>query len=88
MAALATAGYNIVMETDEEGNQHYYWQAEKVMINYKPTKLDYYQLAADLRRKGIWYFTDGDKYKTFISTDPLHISTESLIYCLMFFFGQ
>lgn len=88
MTALATAGYNIVMETDEEGNQHYYWQEEKVMINYKPTKLDYYQLAADLRRKGIWYFTDGDKYKTFISTDPLHISTESLIYCHMFLFGS
>lgn len=45
-------------------------------------------LAKKLNEKGIWYFTDGDRYKTFISTEPLHISTESIIYCLMFFFGS
>lgn len=58
------------------------------MSGYKSTKLDYYTLATILKKKGIWYFTDGDKYKTFISTAPLHISTESIIYCLMFFFGS
>lgn len=88
MAALTNAGYNILSETDVEGKVHYYWQEERVMTHYKPTKLDYYLLATELRRKGLWYFTDGDKYKTFISIDPLRISTESLIYCLMFFFGS
>ncbi len=88
MNALISAGYNILQETDEEGRDHYYWQEERVMDNYVPTKLDYYLLASELRRKGIWYFTDGNKYKTFISKEPLHISTESVIYCLMFFFGS
>lgn len=85
---LMSAGYNITTETDAVGTTTYYWEEEYLMSGYKSTKLDYYMLAIELKKKGIWYFTDGDKYKTFISTAPLHISTESIIYCLMFFFGS
>lgn len=87
-ADLNGAGYNIVSETDDEGNTFYYWVEEIHMLGAKPTKLDYFSLARKLRTKGVWYFTDGDRYRTFISTDPIHISTESIIYCLMFFFGS
>lgn len=59
----------------------YYWKQEWRMPKYEPTKKDYHSLATELKNKGIWYFTDGDRYKTFISTIPLHISTESIIYC-------
>ncbi len=85
---LIDNGYNILCKKDEEGIDRYFWEEEKLMSSYRATKLDYYMLAEELRRKGIWYFTDGDTYKTFISTSPLHISTESIIYCLMFFFGS
>lgn len=85
---LIAAGYNIINEQDEGGNEQYFWMEEHTMLNYSPTKSDYYSLSQKLKQKGIWYFTDGDKYKTFISTDPLHISTESIIYCIMFFFGS
>lgn len=85
---LTSVGYNIEQKIDDNGETHYYWIEEIAMLAYKETKLDYYVLASKLRRKGIWYYTDGSKYRTFISTKPLHISTESIIYNLMFFFGS
>lgn len=86
--SLKFAGYNIENEIDTNGTTSYFWKEEKFILGFKPTKFDYYSLATELRKKGIWYFTDGDRYKTFISTSPLHNSTESIIYCLMFFFGS
>lgn len=85
---LVTAGYHIISEIDKEGNTKFYWQEDQLMTNYAPTKFDYYMLSQKLKEKGFWYFTDGEKYKTYISTNPIHISTESIIYCLMFFFGS
>lgn len=86
--SLRSVGYNVIAECDEEGNNTYYWQEEKLMLHYNPTKWDYYNLASTIREKGIWYYTDGEKYRTYISTNPLHISSESIIYNLMFFFGS
>lgn len=86
-AQLTAAGYNIIQETDA-GITHYYWVEKRTMLTYKETKFDYFMLAKQLRDKGIWYFTDGSRYRTFISISPLHISTESIIYILMFFFGS
>lgn len=85
---LLAAGYNIVQETDEAGQTQFFWIEEITMSSYNVTKVDYYNLAKKLREKGIWYYTDGSEYRTYISTDPLHISTESIIYNLMFFFGS
>ena len=85
---LTAAGYNIVQEKDSDGMIHYYWVEEIAMSTYKETKFDYYMLARKLRAKGIWYYTNGISYHTFISISPLHISTESIIYNLMFFFGS
>lgn len=87
-ADLLSAGYHIISDNDEKGDSQYYWQEDHLMSNYKPTKEDYFILSQKLKHKGIWYFTDGDQYKTFISTAPIRISTESIIYCLMFFFGS
>ena len=87
-ADLVSAGYHIISDIDEEGDSKYYWQEDHLMLNYTPTKVDYFMLSQKIKQKGIWYFTDGDQYKTFISTAPIHISTESIIYCLMFFFGS
>ena len=88
LAQLTAAGYNIVQEIDVNGIVHYNWIEKRTMSSYKETKYDYFMLAKLLREKGIWYFTDGSRYRTFISTSPLHISTESIIYILMFFFGS
>ena len=88
-ADLKASGYEVASVKDENDNEIYFWH-ESISMNhyYKPTKLDYYNLANKIRGKGVWYFTDGDKYRTYISTKPLHISTESIIYNLMFFFGS
>ncbi len=87
-AQLIAAGYNIVKDPDANGIIHYNWIEKITMSTYKETKFDYYMLAKKMREKGIWYYTDGCRYRTFISTSPLHISTESIIYILMFFFGS
>ena len=87
-AQLRAAGYNIVQDVAEDGTSHFKWIEGWTMSSYKETKYDYYMLAERLKTKGIWYYTDGNNYRTFISTSPLHISTESIIYNLMFFFGS
>lgn len=88
MAALIAAGYNMVKETDAGGIDHYYWQERINMHSNSPTKFDYHMLAVKLRERGLWFFTDGCQYKKYISSAPIHISTESIIYNLMFFFGS
>lgn len=85
---LINQGYNIVAEERDDGLSDYFWEESIQMISYKPTKFDYYKLAKKLRDKGIWYFTDGNQYREFISSDKISISTESIIYLLMFFFGS
>jgi hypothetical protein len=87
-AQLRAAGYNIVQDVAEDGTSHFKWIEEWTMSSYKETKYDYYMLAERLKTKGIWYYTDGNIYRTFISISPLHIPTESIIYNLMFFFGS
>ena len=88
MAQLQAAGYIVVKEQDENGKDRYYWEESTYMLSTKPTKSDYYSLSFKMKGKGLWYFTDGNKYKKYVSTEPLHISTESIIYNLMFFFGS
>ena len=88
MAQLQTAGYNIVKEQGVEENDRYYWEENIYIHAFRPTKWDYYRLSSKLKEKGLWYFTDGNQYKKYISTEPLHVSTESIIYNLMFFFGS
>ena len=88
MSALSTAGYTMTKESDGLGNSLYFWQEQVPMKSYTPTKWDYFQLSRKLKSKGLWYLTDGYQYKKYISIDPLHISTESIIYNLMFFFGS
>ena len=85
---LTRVGYNITSEATDDGSTEYFWEESIILPSDKPKKLGYYILSEKLRKKGIWYFTDGNIYKTYISKDPLHISTESIIYNLMFFFGS
>lgn len=85
---LNAVGYNIIRSTKDDGTICYNWVEEWIMSKYKETKYDYYMLAKKIRKKGIWYYTNGNEYRTFISTTPLHISTESIIYNLMFFLGS
>ena len=85
---LVAAGYHIETEVDDQGSVTYYWQEETQMTSYSPTKVDYFMLSNKLKQKGLAYFTDGHQYKKYISTNPLRISTESVIYNLMFFFGS
>lgn len=88
MTLLQTAGYGIVKVLDDDGKDRYYWEEKSQMLRHRPTKWDYYCLSSKLKEKGVWYFTDGNQYKEYISTEPLHISSESIIYNLMFFFGS
>lgn len=87
-AKLQAAGYNIVHEADADGTIRYYWKENRTMASCSVTKFEYYMLSQTLKNKGLWFYTDGDRYKPFISTEPIHHSVESIIYLLMFFFGS
>lgn len=41
-----------------------------------------------MRNLGLWGYTDGDEYKLYISPIALRMSSPSIIYHAMFFFGS
>ena len=41
-ADLESAGYHIISEINEKGDSKYYWQEDHSMLNYSPTKKDYF----------------------------------------------
>lgn len=89
MTQLNATGYHVVDEVQPDGVTHlYYWIENIVMATYSPTRLDYYNLSSIVRRRGVWYYTDGSDYRVYITASPLRVRTESIIYNLMFFFGS
>lgn len=85
---LVNAGYNVDCDYDDKGNANYKWSESICMNKYNPSKFDYYWLSQKIKEKGIWYYTDGNKFNKFISTNQLRLSTESTIYAIMFFLGS
>lgn len=84
MANLNSAGYNITKELDR-----YFLKETYSLANYNVTKGDYFRFSQQLRAKGLWYYLAHDDIRTYISSNTHHrYSMESMIYCVMFFFGS
>ena len=84
MELLNNHGYSIYIS---EGK--YKWRETIMMKTYSVTRKDYYDLSQKIKNKGIWYYTDGNEYRMYISSNrSLALSPESLIYSTMFFFGS
>lgn len=85
---LKSKGYKIIDEIDEDGTARYFWISEWVMPRYGVTLSDYYNLSQSMINQGVWTYTDGDEYRIFISDNSIGLTTECVIYSLMFFFGS
>lgn len=59
-----------------------------VKTTANPTISEKHTLSNKLRDKGIWSYTDGDAYKLYISPTADNMSSASVIYHIMFFFGS
>lgn len=81
---LQSKGYNILSQS--EG---YYLQEKFGIASYNVSKKELYQFANDLKSKGLWYYSDGEEYRLFISSDnSLKFCPEFIIYVIMFFLGS
>lgn len=85
MSALVSKGYNI-MKLDDLS---YLWRVDTyVRSTPSPTVAERHSLSKKMRSLGLWSYTNGDDYKLYISPKALRMSTPSIIYHAMFFFGS
>ena len=85
MADLIARGYDIV-KADE---LTFIWNVEtSVRTTPSPTVAERHTLSKKMRNLGLWGYTDGDEYKLYISPIALRMSSPSIIYHAMFFFGS
>lgn len=83
--------YPQITDIDINGNHSgiYTWKEglNKPKSEYY-TKKDLNDLADLMRNKGVWGISNGQDMSLYISTSPIRLSTVSIIYALMFFFGS
>lgn len=85
MAALFARGYNI----DKIDALTYKWNVEtSVRTTPSPTVVERHSLSKKMRDLGLWSYTDGEEYKLYISPIANKMSSPSIIYHAMFFFGS
>lgn len=84
MSGLQARGYNIV----KEGINYYLLVESYVKTTPSPTIAEWHNLSKRLRSIGLWSYTDGKEYKLYISFLSQKMSSPSLIYHAMFFFGS
>ena len=84
---IAAKGYNLTKEGT--GDSKKFWYTEVLnMVDYTLSPIRWRMLAHQIVSKGIWTYTDGNQYRLYISKDALPMTSPSLIYCIMFFFGS
>lgn len=85
MAGLIARGYSIT-KVDE---LTFIWNIEtSVRTTSSPTVAERHTLSKKMRDLGLWSYTDGNDYKLYISPVALRMSSPSIIYHAMFFFGS
>ena len=85
MADLIARGYDIIKADDLT----FIWNVEtSVRTTHSPTVAERHSLSKKMRNLGLWSYTDGNKYKLYISPIALRMSSPSIIYHAMFFFGS
>ena len=90
-AATLRRDYPNISNLDDSGNSTDCFKWKEELIRAKSgdcTKKDLFALASKLRQSGIWSITNGRDVSLYISSSPIRLSTESIIYLLMFFFGS
>lgn len=83
VTSLISKGYDIVKEDEK-----YLWRESLDMNSYNVTHKVYYELSKKITQKGLWSYTDGKEYRLYISDEKIILSSESIIYFLMFFLGS
>lgn len=84
MTSLNRKGYNVT----KNGNTYYIQSESYVKTTPNPTIAEWHTLAKKIRNQGLWSYTDGNKYKLYISPIAQRISSPAIIYHAMFFFGS
>ena len=83
--------YPNISNLDASGNATACFKWKEELVRAKSgdcTKKDLFALASKIRQSGIWSITNGRDVSLYISSSPIRLSTESIIYLLMFFFGS
>jgi hypothetical protein len=84
MDSLISKGYNI----RKEGVAYILEEDVNIKKISSPTQNEKYRLAKKLKSKGVWTYTDVSAYKLYISDLNINLSSASIIYHVMFFFGS
>lgn len=84
MADLIAKGYTIIKEEDIFRLSAHC----SVRTTSKPTIKEKHSLSKRLRDVGVWSYSDGDFFKLYISPLADNLSSASVIYHIMFFFGS
>ena len=89
--ASLNAFYGNITDLDKHG-QHthcYMWREDfQRLKSGNCTRKELYNFANNIRQKGIWGITNGEEISLYVSSSPIRLSTEGIIYALMFFFGS
>ena len=85
MANLIARGYDIT----KADALTYIWNVNSyVRTTANPTVAERHNLSKKMRDLGLWSYTDGDSYELYISPIATKMSSPSIIYHAMFFFGS
>lgn len=85
MADLIAKGYDIT----KINATTYIWTVNAyVKTTPSPTVAERHNLSKKMRDLGLWGYTDGEEYKLYISPIAQKMSSPSIIYHAMFFFGS
>lgn len=85
MSGLLAKGYNIIKVDDLT----YLWEIDtSVRTTANPTIAEMHTLSKKMRNLGLWSYSDGDEYELFVSPTALRMSSPSIIYHAMFFYGS
>jgi hypothetical protein len=85
MASLNANGYSISKDADSV----FHFNVDSyVKTTPSPTIAEWHSLAVKIRSYGLWSYTNGEEYKLFISPTAQKLSSPSIIYHAMFFFGS
>lgn len=85
MADLLARGYHI----DKIDALTYIWNVEtSVRTTSSPTVVERHSLSKKMRDLGLWSYTDGEEYKLYVSPIASKMSSPSIIYHALFFFGS
>lgn len=84
MADLNGRGYAVLRE-----NGVFIFEETLNLPDYTVRKQAWLDLSAQLKRKGLWAYTDGNEYRLYIaSARKLMMSSPTIIYAIMFFLGS